>query len=302
MKQEPVLMSVSLPSIYIFNILVANVVNKSISLPISLEQKKRTTETNALLDTGAGGIFIDQNFTRSQGFFIQKIAEPLEAFNVNGTKNKKGTIKHYVDLKLKIGNRNTTTQFMVIGLGKQNIILSFPWFQEYNPEINWNTGIINWRKDQDETSIALLKKIAELIQPKKKENKPIKEMLEKDIKKETPSLPFIEEIEDEEEYLNHTQNPTEEKDETNNGQWIKLTKEQVTELPIFSFDLLETDDLNDEDIKEVWINAQSNMATDLAIKENAKKDDLTAEEIVPSEFHDFMDIFSKEKANQFPTS
>ena len=71
----------------------------------------------------------------------------------------------------------------------------------------------------------------------------------------------------------------------------------TTELPIFSFDLLEMDDLNDEDIEEVWINAQLNMATDLAIKENAKKNNLTTEDMVPPEFHDFMDIFSKEKAN-----
>ena len=78
-----------------------------------------------------------------------------------------------------------------------------------------------------------------------------------------------------------------------------MTKEQITKLLIFSFDLLETDDPNDEDIKEVWINAQSNMATDLAIKENTKKDDLTTKEIVPPEFHNFMDIFSEEKANQF---
>ena len=44
------------------------------------------------------------------------------------------------------------------------------------------------------------------------------------------------------------------------------------------------------------------MATDLAIKENAKKNDLTTEDIVPPEFHDFMDIFSEEKANWFPIS
>ena len=154
-------------------------------------------------------------------------------------------------------------------------------------------------KNQDETSIALLKKIAELIQPKKKENKPVMETLKKNTKKEIQSLPFIEKIEDEKEHLNYTQNPTEEKDETDNGQWIKLTKEQATELLIFSFDLLETDDLNNEDIEEVWINAWSNMATDLAIKENTKKDNLTTEDIVPPELHNFIDIFSEEKANQF---
>ena len=117
-------------------------VNKSILLPILLEHKERTIKANALLDTGAGGIFINQNFTQSQGFVIQDLAKPLKAFNVNGTKNKKGTIKHYIDLKLKIRNRNTTTWFMVTGLGKQKIILHFLWFQEHNPEIDWNTGII----------------------------------------------------------------------------------------------------------------------------------------------------------------
>ena len=101
-------------------------------------EEERTVKTNTLLDTRAGGIFIDQNFTCSQGFVIQNLAKPLEAFNVNGTKNKKGTIKHYVNLKLKVGNRNTITWFIVTGLGKQKIILGFPWFQEYNPEINWN--------------------------------------------------------------------------------------------------------------------------------------------------------------------
>ena len=33
-----------------------------------------------------------------------------------------------------------------------------------------------------------------------------------------------------------------------------------------------------------------------------KKDNLTIKEIVPPEFHNFMDIFSEEKANKFPTS
>ena len=55
-------MSVPPPSIYISNVLVADVVNKSILLPILLEHKERTIETNALLDTGGGGIFINQNF------------------------------------------------------------------------------------------------------------------------------------------------------------------------------------------------------------------------------------------------
>ena len=49
-------------------------------------------ETLGLIDSGAGGEFIDQNFARSSGFKFQKLEEPLKAMNVDGTENKWGTI------------------------------------------------------------------------------------------------------------------------------------------------------------------------------------------------------------------
>ena len=47
-----------------------------------------------------------------------------------------------------------------------------------------------------------------------------------------------------------------------------------------------------------WIN-KTNVATELAIKENDKKEEKTDEELVPKEFHDYLNIFSEEKAHQF---
>ena len=81
-----------------------------------------------------------------------------------------------------------------------------------------------------------------------------------------------------------------------------MDKKKAGNIPIFSFDLLNTKDLDDEDVEEVWINTKSNLAMDLAIQENAKKPKLSAEQIVPMEYHNFMDIFSEEKANCFPVS
>ena len=43
----------------------------------------------------------------------------------------------------------------------------------------------------------------------------------------------------------------------------------------------------------VWICSKTNLATDLAIRENQKKDDLTNEQIVPPEYHEFLDIFDE---------
>jgi hypothetical protein len=56
--------------------------------------------------------------------------------------------------------------------------------------------------------------------------------------------------------------------------------------------LLETD---------VWI-YKTNIAMELAIEENSKKMDKMDEQLVPVEYHEYLDIFSKEKAHHFPES
>ena len=68
---------------------------------------------------------------------------------MDGTVNKAGTIKSYVDLSFKIGDRKCQHRFYVTGLGKQRIILGFPWLQEHNPEIDWQTGSIDWRTENE---------------------------------------------------------------------------------------------------------------------------------------------------------
>jgi hypothetical protein len=51
----------------------------------------------------------------------------------------------------------------------------------------------------------------------------------------------------------------------------------------------------------VWIH-KTNSATELAIEENSKKTDKTDKQLVPAEYHKYLDIFSREKAHHFPKS
>ena len=46
--------------------------------------------------------------------------------------------------------------------------------------------------------------------------------------------------------------------------------------------------------RNVWINAKSTMATEIQAEINLKKKVLPLEEQIPKEFHDFLDVFSKE--------
>jgi hypothetical protein len=54
-------------------------------------------------------------------------------------------------------------------------------------------------------------------------------------------------------------------------------------------ELLETD---------VWI-CKTNIATELAIEENSKKQDKMDKQLVLAEYHKYLDIFSEEKAHRF---
>src|SRR5271169_5879441 len=53
---------------------------------------------------------------------------------------------------------------------------------------------------------------------------------------------------------------------------------------------------------EIWINAKTNIAMELAIEENKKKADLSKEQVVPEEYHEYLDVFEEERANRFPES
>ena len=136
------------------------------------------------------------------------------------------------------------------GLGKQKIILRFPWLNKHNTIIDWKKGEIKWQSLEIDW----------------------KGLLEKGQRIRKEQQLKIEEIVDKEETKNHTNNLIE---EDKNAILIELLEEST------------------------WIN-KTNVATELAIKENDKKEGKTNKELVPKEFHDYLDIFSEEKAHRFP--
>ena len=105
---------------------------------------KKSVETLGLIDSGAGGKFIDQNYAKRMKFRMHELEQPLLVRNVDGTENKKGTVRNYVNLNLEINERKHHVQLLVTGLGKEKIILGFPWLVEQNPDINWKTGKFEW--------------------------------------------------------------------------------------------------------------------------------------------------------------
>jgi Retroviral aspartyl protease len=133
-------MSVS-PSLSIEHVQVAQIEKNTMTVDIlilgeSLGQKK-IIETTTLLDTGAGGKSINQNFIRNQKIETKELKYPMKVFNLDGIPNKRGTITKYTWLDLTINGQTRTHHLLVTELGKQKIILGYPWFKQTNPDINW---------------------------------------------------------------------------------------------------------------------------------------------------------------------
>ena len=84
------------PVLHIHTVLAAQILNKnSLFIPVALESEGKTVETLGLIDSGAGGKFIDQNFAKEEGLKTKDLEKPLVVYNVDGTLNKKGTIRKY---------------------------------------------------------------------------------------------------------------------------------------------------------------------------------------------------------------
>ena len=116
--------------------------SNSLKLKVEIE----TTDTlerkaiNSLVDSRANGEFIDQEYTKSCRFNLQKLSCPIPVYNIDGSPNEAGSITEAVSLILRYKNHSEWTVFCITSLGKQKLILGHSWLWKHNPEIDWTKG------------------------------------------------------------------------------------------------------------------------------------------------------------------
>jgi gag-polyprotein putative aspartyl protease len=124
------------------SVLLATMNKQSMPLLIQMagSDRRKVIKTEALLDSGAGGTFMNQDFAEKNGLELLPLEQPILAKNVDGTPNKKGTISHFARTRLQINGQEFQEEFLITGLGKESIILGLPWLWKTNPDINWEDG------------------------------------------------------------------------------------------------------------------------------------------------------------------
>ncbi len=74
---------------------------------------------------------------------IKTLAEPQRLFNVDGTQNRAGDLKYYINMSTRTGTRQTNLRYFLTDLGDHKVILRYPWFAMAQPKIDWARGWID---------------------------------------------------------------------------------------------------------------------------------------------------------------
>jgi hypothetical protein len=95
-----------------------------------------------MIDSGATALFVSKHFVQRHHIICSPLPNTITLHNIDGSKNKAGSLTHFACLTLTIGSWNEPTDFLVTDLSPEDIILGLPWLKKVNPTIDWDSGEI----------------------------------------------------------------------------------------------------------------------------------------------------------------
>ncbi len=112
-------------------------------IPVLFESAHVTAEREVLVDSGATNNFISKNLLHRLKIGYLPVENPIKIWNVDGTHNQDGTISHFTDLQVRTGTKTKTLRFLITNLGKDEVILGYPWLTAFEPVIHWKDATLD---------------------------------------------------------------------------------------------------------------------------------------------------------------
>jgi hypothetical protein len=125
-----------------------------VSMELEMLETGKTCRVNALLDNGYTAMCMDRDYTKAQGFEMKELDSAIMARNADRTPNTKGRITHYIELIMSLGSHRERQKFLITGLGKARLFISYDWLFKHNPEINWRDQKIAFSRCPEECNMS----------------------------------------------------------------------------------------------------------------------------------------------------
>ena len=122
----------------------------TVNIGLKQEEEEEGIVTEALLDSGATGLVMSEEFARRYKFKRTKLERPVYVRNVDSMLNYAGPIVDTEEVEIFFKGHKERTSIDVIGGQKWSVILGMPWLACHNPEIDWKTGEVQMMRCSDE--------------------------------------------------------------------------------------------------------------------------------------------------------
>ena len=112
----------------------------------TLELLDKEVPICVLVDSGASGSILHEDFIRKNGLLVKKRKMPKQVKNANEEPiPNAGT--HYMQPTVLVIAQHAEDMVWEVGMIESQIdgYLPVSWLQKYNPSINWETGTLKWR-------------------------------------------------------------------------------------------------------------------------------------------------------------
>ena len=116
---------------------------RSMKVLIMIKTSYNTAEVPSLVDSGATDNFIHPQTIRQLRLGMSLLDRPKRLFNVNNTQNKAGSVTRYVDLSVTTNQEEQQMQFLVSDIGRESLILGYPWLAAFEPHFRWKEGTLD---------------------------------------------------------------------------------------------------------------------------------------------------------------
>ncbi|KAI2664083.1 Transposon Tf2-6 polyprotein [Labeo rohita] len=122
--------------------------NRTLTIPILLENDTLSLELTAMIDSGAALNIIDRTIVEKYQIPTQTCTPPIKIKAINDTLIGEGITHQTRTLTLKVGLlHQESITFYIVDSPKHDAVLGFPWLSTHDPDISWYHGeLTRWSK------------------------------------------------------------------------------------------------------------------------------------------------------------